>query len=89
MQARVDARGQLPATGVLATALQELGDHEGAIALLAKAVAEHDAWLVVYNRPERYDKVRRGPARRRRAGEDRGLVTCRLTRGVRRAEHNS
>ncbi|MGH7712073.1 MAG: hypothetical protein ACREOG_12355, partial [Gemmatimonadaceae bacterium] len=58
---RVDAGGQLPATGVLATALEELGDHEGAIALLGNAVAQHDAWLVVYNRAERYDRLRKDP----------------------------
>ena len=56
-----DAGGRLPATGVLATALEELGDHEAAIALLGKAVATHDAWLLQYTRGERYDKLRKDP----------------------------
>jgi TolB-like protein/Flp pilus assembly protein TadD len=58
---RVDAGGRLPATGALATALEELGDHEAAIGLLGEAIAQHDAWLVVYTRAERYDKLRRDP----------------------------
>ena len=32
-----------------------------AIALLAEAVAQHDAWLLQYTRGERYDKLRRDP----------------------------
>ena len=58
---RIDNGGRLPATGVLATALDELGDHEAAIALLGEAVAQHDAWLLQYTRGERYDKLRRDP----------------------------
>ena len=58
---RVDAGGRLPATGVLATALEELGDHEAAIALLGEAVRTHDAWLLQYTRGERYDKLRKDP----------------------------
>ena len=56
-----DAGGRLPATGVLATALEELGDHEAAIELLGEAVAQHDAWLLQYTRGERYDKLRKDP----------------------------
>ena len=71
---RVDGGGHLPATGMLATALEELGDHEAAIALLGEAVAQHDAWLLQYTRGERYDKLRRDPRgaarwRRPRHGE--------------------
>jgi serine/threonine-protein kinase len=58
---RADAGGRLPATGVLATALEELGDHEAAIALLGEAVAQHDAWLLQYTRGERYNKLRQDP----------------------------
>jgi predicted Zn-dependent protease len=58
---RADAGGNLPATGVIATALEELGDHEAAISLLGEAVAQHDAWLLQYTRGERYDKLRRDP----------------------------
>jgi serine/threonine-protein kinase len=58
---RADAGGRLPATGTLATALEELGDHEAAIALLAEAVAHHEAWLLQYSHSERYDKLRKDP----------------------------
>jgi hypothetical protein len=58
---RADAGGRLPATGTLATALDELGDHEAAIALLGQAVAQHEAWLLQFSRAERYDKLRRDP----------------------------
>jgi len=58
---RADAGGRLPATGVLATALEELGDHDAAIALLGEAVAQHDAWLLQYTRGERYDRLRQDP----------------------------
>ena len=58
---RVDNGGRLPANGMLAATLEELGDHEAAIALLGEAVRAHDAWLVQYARGERYDKLRRDP----------------------------
>lgn len=58
---RVAAGGRLPAAGVLAAALEELGDHDAAIALLGDAVGQHDAWLVVHSRGARYDKLRRDP----------------------------
>jgi len=58
---RADAGGRLPATGVLACALEELGDHEAAIALLGEAVSKHDAWLLQYTKGERYDKLRKDP----------------------------
>jgi serine/threonine-protein kinase len=58
---RVDNGGRLPANGMLAATLEELGDHEAAIELLAEAVRMHDAWLLQYARGERYDKLRRDP----------------------------
>jgi eukaryotic-like serine/threonine-protein kinase len=58
---RVDNGGRFPANGTLAAALEELGDHEAAIALLEEAVRMHDAWLIQYARGERYDKLRRDP----------------------------
>jgi tetratricopeptide (TPR) repeat protein len=58
---RVDNGGRLPANGMLAAALDELGDHEAAIELLGEAVRAHDAWLLQYARGERYDKLRRDP----------------------------
>jgi len=53
--------GRLPATGAIAAALEELGDHEPAVALLAEAIARHDSWLVQFPRGARYDKLRKDP----------------------------
>ena len=58
---RADGGGQVSATGTIATALEELGDHEAAVALLGQAVSQHDPWLLQYTRGERYDKLRRDP----------------------------
>jgi len=55
------AGGRLPATGALATALEELGAHEAAIVLLGRAVEGHDAWPLQFTRGERYDKLRKDP----------------------------
>ena len=40
-----------PAGWSLAAALEELGDHEAAVALLGQAIARHDIWLVQFPRP--------------------------------------
>lgn len=58
---RARSGGRLPATGANAAALEELGDHEPAVALLAEAIARHDVWLVQFPRAERYDKLRMDP----------------------------
>jgi serine/threonine-protein kinase len=58
---RADNGGRLPANGTLAATLEELGDHEAAIALLEEAVRTHSVWLPQYARGERYDKLRRDP----------------------------
>ena len=58
---RVRAGGRLPATGATAAALEELGDHEAAVALLGEAIARHDVWLVQFPRSLRYDKLRKDP----------------------------
>jgi tetratricopeptide (TPR) repeat protein len=58
---RVRAGGRLPATGATAAALEELGDHEAAVALLGAAIARHDVWLVQFPRSWRYDKLRKDP----------------------------
>ena len=58
---RARSGGRLPATGANAAALEELGDHEPAVALLAEAIAGHDVWVVQFPRPARYDKLRRDP----------------------------
>jgi serine/threonine-protein kinase len=53
--------GRLPATGANAAALEALGDHEAAVALLGAAIARHDSWLVTFSRSPRFDKLRRDP----------------------------
>ncbi len=53
--------GELPAMGVLAATLEQLGDHAAAVALLDRAAREPDGWLNMYNRAERYDALRRDP----------------------------
>ena len=53
--------GRLPATGAIAEALEELGDHEQAVALLGQAVARHDTWLVQFPQLQRYDRLRKDP----------------------------
>ena len=60
-QIRARSGGRLPATGAAAAALEELGDHEAAVALLAQGVARHDVWLVQFPRAPRYDRLRRDP----------------------------
>ncbi len=52
--------GRLPPVGAVAVALEQLGDHEDAVALLGEAVARHDPWLW-YSRKERYDRLRADP----------------------------
>jgi eukaryotic-like serine/threonine-protein kinase len=58
---RARSAGRLPATGATAAALEELGDHEAAVALLGEAIARHDVWLVQFPRFLRYDKLRKDP----------------------------
>ena len=38
-----------------------LGDHAGAVELIARAVKQPDNWLQMYNRAERYDALRKDP----------------------------
>jgi len=58
---RSESGGRLPATGVIAATLDELGDHEAAVALLREAIARHDVWLVQFPGTARYDKLRKDP----------------------------
>ena len=58
---RVRSGGQLPATGAVAAALEELGDHEAAVELLGRAIERHDTWLVQFPQVARYDRLRRDP----------------------------
>jgi Tfp pilus assembly protein PilF len=57
---RVRFGGRLPPVAAAAAALEELGDHEAAVALMTEAVAQHDPWLW-YSRKSRYDKLRKDP----------------------------
>jgi serine/threonine-protein kinase len=58
---RARSGGRLPATGATAAALEVLGDHEAAVALLAEADARHDVWLSQFPRQKRYDRLRKDP----------------------------
>ena len=53
--------GRMPATGGIAAALEELGDHEAAVTLLGEAIDRHDTWLVQFPQVVRYDKLRKDP----------------------------
>ena len=58
---RVRSGGKLPATGAVAAALEELGDHEAAVELLGRAIERHDTWLVQFPQVARYDRLRKDP----------------------------
>jgi eukaryotic-like serine/threonine-protein kinase len=58
---RAQSGGRIPATGANAAALEELGDHEAAVALLGQAIARHDVWLVQFPQAPRYDRLRKDP----------------------------
>jgi tetratricopeptide (TPR) repeat protein len=59
---RAESGGRLPATGAYAAALEELGDHQAAVALLTEAIARHDVWVVQFPRSRRFDKLRKDPS---------------------------
>ncbi|MFN0181531.1 MAG: FlgO family outer membrane protein [Gemmatimonadales bacterium] len=58
---RVRSGGRLPAVGVIASALEELGDHEAAMKLLSEAIDRHDVWVVQFPHLARYDRLRKDP----------------------------
>ena len=58
---RAQSSGRVPATGANAAALEELGDHEAAVALLGEAIGRHDVWLVQFPLAPRYDRLRKDP----------------------------
>ena len=58
---RTRSGGRVPATGATAAALEALGDHEAAVALLTEAIARRDSWLETFSRSPRYDKLRKDP----------------------------
>jgi pentatricopeptide repeat protein len=53
--------GRLPAMAIVAATMELLGDREGAVALLADAIAKHDPWIFILLRAERFDRLRRDP----------------------------
>jgi len=53
--------GRLPRTGAIAAAVEELGDHETAVALVGEAIAGHGVWLVQFPRLPMYDRLRKDP----------------------------
>ena len=58
---RARAGGRFPASGTVAAALEELGDHEAAVTLLGEAIDRHDVWTVQFPRLARYAKLRKDP----------------------------
>jgi serine/threonine-protein kinase len=60
-QLRTKNGGELPPIAVLAAAMEQLDDHAAALAMIARAVNQPDAWLQMYNRSARYDALRRDP----------------------------
>ena len=60
-QLRVKNGGEMPAMGVLAATMEQLGDHAAALAMIERAVKQPDAWLNMYNHTARYDALRRDP----------------------------
>ncbi len=58
---RAKSGGRLPAVGAIAAALDELGDHEAAVALLGKAIERSDTWTVQFPQLSRYDRLRKDP----------------------------
>ncbi len=58
---RAASGGRLPPSGATAAALEELGQHEAAVTMLAAAAARHDPWLVQFPQISRYDQLRKDP----------------------------
>ena len=58
---RARSGGRLPAIGARAAALEALGDHEAAVALLGRAIARHDTWVVQFPGSARFDRLRKDP----------------------------
>jgi TolB-like protein/Flp pilus assembly protein TadD len=53
--------GRMPAMGIVAATLDQLGDREAAVALLADAISKHDPWIPIFLHTERYDRLRKDP----------------------------
>ncbi len=53
--------GRFPPSGAVAATLEELGDHEAAVAIMGEAVARHDVWVVQFPSMYSYDRLRKDP----------------------------
>ena len=60
-QLRIENGGKMPPVGVIAVALERLGDMDSALVVLADAIAKHDPWLLQYSNNERFDRLRKDP----------------------------
>src|SRR5688572_8971166 len=58
---RARSGGRIPPTGAVAATLEELGDHEAAVAVFGDAIAGHDVWAAQFPRIFLYDRLRRDP----------------------------
>jgi serine/threonine-protein kinase len=58
---RARSGGRYPATGAVAATLEELGDHETAVAIMSDAVTRHDVWVVQFPSMYSYDRLRKDP----------------------------
>ena len=58
---RARSGGRYPATGAVAATLDELGEHETAVAIFGEAVARHDVWVVQFPSLFSFDRLRKDP----------------------------
>ena len=58
---RAQSGGRFPPTGAVAATLEELGDHEAAVATFGQAIARHDVWAVQFPRIYLYERLRKDP----------------------------
>jgi serine/threonine-protein kinase len=58
---RARSGGRIPPTGAVAATLEELGDHEAAVAVYGDAIAGHDVWAAQFPRIFLYDRLRKDP----------------------------
>ena len=58
---RARSGGRLPPTGAVAATLEELGEHEAAVAGFGDAIARHDVWAAQFPRIFLYDRLRKDP----------------------------
>jgi tetratricopeptide (TPR) repeat protein len=59
--ARLPRDTRVSAGGIVATALDALGDRDSAVAIFRRAVAQHDPWIFTRGRSPPYDALRKDP----------------------------